>query len=73
MRKKCRRKRYPSDLSDEAWNVIRPLLPDSAVGWPSTLRLRQILNAIFYVVKTGCQWHRLPHEFPLWNDVYYSR
>jgi putative transposase len=72
MRKKSRRKRYPSNLSDGAWNAIRHLLPDCPVGRPRTLSLRQVLNAIFCIVKTGCQWRQLPREFPPWNAVYYE-
>ena len=71
MPKKDRRKRYPSNLSDGAWDAIRPLLPEYSVGRPRTLSLRQILNAIFYVLKTGCQWRQLPRDFPPWNAVYY--
>ena len=50
---------------------MKPLLPLSAVGRPRTLSLRQVLNAIFYVLKTGCQWRQLPREFPAWCAVYY--
>jgi len=46
------------------------LLPASPVGRPQTLSLRQILNAIFYVLKTGCQWRQLPRDFPPWSAVY---
>jgi putative transposase len=70
-REKNRRKRYPSNLSDGAWKVIKPLLPSPQVGRPRELSLRQIINAILYVLKTGCQWRQLPRDFPHWSAVYY--
>jgi len=66
------RKRYDSDLSDQEWQVIRPLIPiQQGAGRRMTLNLREVLNAIFYVVRTGCQWRALPSDFPNWNSVYY--
>jgi len=63
---------YPSDLSDEEWAVIEPLLPTRrGPGRPLKLALRLIVNAIFYVVRTGCQGRALPREYPNWNSVYY--
>lgn len=61
---KKRKKRYPSNLSDGAWRYLKPHLPVSEVGRPRELSLRQVLNAILYVLKTGCQWRQLPREFP---------
>lgn len=59
---------YPSDLSDDAWAFLEPLLPPlSKVGRPRRL----IVNAIFYVLRTGCAWRYLPKDFPLWQTVYY--
>jgi putative transposase len=69
--RKNRRKRYPSNLSDGAWKAIKPLLPSPRVGRPRELSLRQIINAILYVLKTGCQWRQLPRDFPPWSAVYY--
>ena len=61
---------YPSDLTDGQWQVLRPLLPPaSKVGRPQIDR-RAILNAILYVVRTGCQWRQLPLDFPKWKTVY---
>ena len=66
------RKHYDSDLSDQEWEVIRPLIPvNQGPGRKMTLELREVLNAIFYVVRTGCQWRALPGDFPNWNSVYY--
>jgi putative transposase len=68
---KNRRKRYPSNLSDGAWKVIKPLLPSPRVGRPREVSLQQIINAILYVLKTGCQWRQMPRDFPPWSAVYY--
>ena len=56
------RKPYPSDLSDEAWALLEPLLPPPfSVGAPRRTDLREVLDAIFYVLSTGCAWSALPH------------
>ncbi|MEN8173532.1 MAG: IS5 family transposase [Chloroflexota bacterium] len=64
-----RPRRYPSDMKDKEWKVIKPLLPPEANNQQNNLR--QIVDAIFYVNKTGCQWRALPHEYPPWSSVYY--
>jgi len=65
------RKAYDTDLSDVEWNQLRPLLPKARFGGrPRTVDVREILNAIFYITKAGCQWRMLPHEFPPWQTVY---
>lgn len=62
---------YPSDLTDEQWTVIRRYLPAaSRVGRPRVLCRRMILNAIFYVNRTGCQWRALPKHFGKWRTIY---
>ena len=65
------RKRYPSDLTDDQWQRIRTLLPkrQTKVGAPTTVDRRDILDAIFYLSRTGCQWRQLPHDFPPWGTV----
>src|SRR5215216_8159256 len=66
------RKPYPTDLSDAEWNYIQPHLPaPKGHGRPRTHSLREILNAIFYVLRSGCQWRLLPHDFPRWPTVYH--
>ena len=66
------RKAYPTDLTDDKWNIITDLLPDAApTGRPRTVPLREILNAITYIVRAGCAWRLLPHDFPAWQSVYY--
>lgn len=66
------RKPYPTDLRDEAWEWIAPLLAqDAGPGRPRTVDIREIANAIFYLDKTGCQWEMLPHDFPDYRHVNY--
>jgi putative transposase len=64
---------YPSDLTDEEWEVLRPMMPKrkSKRGRPREVPFRQILNAIFYLNKEGCQWRALPREFGRWQTVYH--
>jgi putative transposase len=63
---------YPTDLNDTEYAQIAPLLgPTSHRGRPREVSYREILNAIFYVLKTGCGWRELPHDFPKWQTVYY--
>jgi putative transposase len=62
---------YPTDLSDDEWRCIRPHLPEHARrGRPRLHGLRPILDAVFYVLKSGCPWRLLPREFPPWKTVY---
>jgi putative transposase len=59
------RKPYPSDLTEAQWALLEPLLPPPiSVGAPRKTCLREVLNAIFYVLSTGCAWSALPHDFP---------
>lgn len=60
---------YPSDLSDAQWQIAAPVLR-AATGQPGTVSRRAILNAIFYVLRTGCQWRYLPKSYPNWQTVY---
>ena len=64
-------RRYPTNLSDEEWRCIRPHLPDpTGQGRPRLHGLRAILDAVFYVLKSGCPWRLLPRDFPPWKTVY---
>jgi putative transposase len=66
-----RRRSYPSDISDEEWSILEPLLPSEKLGGrPRTTDMREVINAIWYVLRTGCQWRMLPHEFPPWSTVW---
>jgi putative transposase len=64
------RKPYPSDLTDQQWAIIEPLIPVNATGRPRTVEMREVLNAIFYLNRSGCQWDMLPHDFPAKSTVY---
>lgn len=65
--------RYTSDLTDEQWDLIRQFLPteQDGPGRPMELQPREVVNAILYVVRTGCQWDNLPNDLPNANSVYY--
>jgi putative transposase len=67
---------YPSDLTDSQWKHLQPLIPPAkAGGRPRTVDMREIINGIFYLNRTGCQWRSLPHDLPPWPTVhdYYRR
>ena len=67
---------YPSDLTDSEWQVLQPLLPPPAKrGRPRARDWREILNGIFYLLRSGCAWRMLPKEFGPWSTVhdYYRR
>jgi putative transposase len=64
------RKPYPSDLTDEQWEIIEPLIPVSRGGRPREVEMREVLNTIFYQNRSGCQWDMLPHDLPAKSTVY---
>jgi putative transposase len=65
-------KRYSTDLSDDEWECLElHLPPPNKRGRPRTRGTREILNAIFYVLKSGCSWRLLPKDFPPWETVYW--
>jgi putative transposase len=65
-------KRYPTDLTDEEWSRVEPLLPKAAKkGRRRKVDLREVLNAIRYLARTGCGWRMLPKDFPPWQTVYW--
>ncbi|MEU1408371.1 IS5 family transposase [Streptomyces sp. NPDC005728] len=74
-----KREPYLSDLSDEQWALIEPMITAwkqdrvarSATDGPGSCDLREVVNAIFYQNRTGCQWRYLPHDFPAWSAVFY--
>src|ERR1700686_32283 len=63
--------RYASDTTDKEWSVIEPLLPAPGTGRgrPRTTELRSVVNALFYMAQSGCQWRMLPKEFPPYTTV----
>src|SRR4028118_2430940 len=69
-----RRSKYPTDLSDTEWECLKAHLPAHQKGSRGRPRLhspRQILDAVFHVLKSGCPWRLLPRDFPPWRTVYY--
>jgi transposase len=71
-RRKRGRKGYPSDLTDQQWELVEPLLPPAKTGGrPEKHPRRLIVDAILYVVRTGCSWRQLPADFPPWETVYW--
>src|SRR5260370_21891922 len=65
------RKPYPTDLTDEQWKLMEPFLAVAKPGGrPRKTDLREVVNALLYLVRSGCQWRMIPHEFPAWRTVY---
>lgn len=72
MDKQSKRQSYPTDLSDAEWQKIEPHVPAAKPGGrPREHPLREILNAIFYILRAGCAWRMLPHDLPPWQTVYH--
>jgi transposase len=66
-----KRQNYATDLTDQEWEVLESLVPMvKSGGRPANHTRREILNAILYVLRTGCQWRNLPHDLPPWGTVY---
>jgi putative transposase len=63
--------KYPSDLTDEQWEIIEPFIPPSPpIGNDQRTSMRAVVNAIFYLSRSGCAWRMLPKDFPPWQTVY---
>lgn len=63
---------YPTDLTDQQWALLEPLIPpQTGPGRPRKIDLRQVINALLYMARTGCQWEMLPKDFPHWSAVRY--
>lgn len=66
------KKRYPSDLTDGEWNHVNRLIPKAKPGGrPRSLNMREVLNAVFYLVRAGCSWAMLPKDLPNYKSVYH--
>ena len=63
--------RYPTDLTDSQWHLIKDWLPPPARTGRPRLDLHEVFNAICYVLKGGIQWRLLPRDFPCWQSVYH--
>ena len=72
--KDCYRKKYPSDLTDEQWAVVEPLIPPAKQnprgGRPRQVDMREVLNTLLYLNRSGCQWQMLPHDVLPKSTVY---
>ena len=65
------RSKYDTDLNNEDWNMLESFIPKAHEGGrPRSVDMREILNAIFYILRTGCAWRLLPHDLPPWQTVY---
>ena len=65
------REAYPTDVTDEQWALLEPLLPAAKPGGrPRSVDLREVVNAMLYLLRGGCAWRLLPHEFPSWGTVW---
>jgi putative transposase len=65
------RKAYKTDLTDAQWQILEPLVPPpKSGGHPRTVNMREVVNGIFYVLRTGCGWEMLPHDLPPYSTVY---
>jgi len=66
------RRPYPSDLTDAQWALMEPQIPAAKPGGrPREVNLREVIDGILYVLRSGCAWRLLPHDFPAWGTVYY--
>lgn len=71
MLKTKKRNAYPSDVSDKEWSIIEPFMPPKYDdGVERKYEYREIVNGVFYVLRTGCSWRSLPHDLPPWSSVY---
>ena len=61
---------YPSDLTDEQWALVKRHFDTGNYGKSRKYQTRLLVNAVFYITKTGCQWRFLPHDYPHWKTVY---
>jgi len=63
---------YPSDLTDAQWRLIEKRIPPAKPGGRHrSVDMREVMNGIVYMVRTGCSWRQLPHDFPPWGTVHY--
>ncbi len=67
------RKAYPTDISDQEWDLIKSMIPGERKrkrGKKREVDMREVVNAIFYILRAGCSWRMMPHDFPAWQTVY---
>jgi len=62
---------YDTDLTNDQWEILKSLIPEPKTGGrPRTLDMREVLNAIFYLLSNGIKWRAMPHDLPKWQSVY---
>jgi putative transposase len=67
----ARRLAYTTDLTDEEWQILAPLLPaEKSGGRPRKYPLREVINGIQYILRGGCAWRLMPHDLPQWQTAY---
>jgi putative transposase len=67
----ARRLAYTTDLTDEEWQILEPLLPpEKSGGRPRKYAMREVINGIQYVLRAGCAWRLMPHDLPHWQTAY---
>jgi len=65
------RKPYPSDLTDDQWEELAPLIPLAKPGGhPRVVDMREVINGTLYVLRSGCTWRMMPHDLPPWGTVW---
>src|SRR5712691_8334079 len=65
------REPYPSDVTDAQWAILEPLVPKASTeGRPAEIERREIINGIFYILRSGEPWRMMPHDLPNWQTVY---
>src|SRR5208337_4210835 len=64
------RKTYPSNVTDQQWDIIEVLIPVNRLGRPREVSMREVVNTIFYLNRSGCQWDMLPHDLLPKSTVY---
>lgn len=63
---------YPTDLTDGQWEILSPMIPEGKRnGRPRKADMREVMNAILYLLRTGCPWRSLPHDLPSYRTVFY--
>lgn len=72
MTNQCTRKPYPSDVTDAQWAILEPLIPAPGEWSPrEPIPRRELVNGIFYLLRTGCSWRQMPHDLPNGKTVYH--
>lgn len=66
-----RKTKYPSDVSDKEWEILKKVIPEPSEGRNRKYEIREIVNGIYYIIRTGGGWRYMPKDLPNWESVYY--